>query len=182
MESNENFFISDTSLVQYTGPGGDVVVPEGIDELCQGAFQYRDDVTRVHLPNTVEVLGYEAFGGCYEMVDINLPDSIWKMQIYAFEGCANLREIELPKHLKFLGAGCFADCDALLSLTLPESIEFIGEHPWDPGLPIYATPDSYAWNWCIQNKVKVKDVATKSQGVEARPHKWWISHDQLAGE
>ena len=61
MYDQSDFIIEDGVLVEYTGHGGDVVVPEGV-EVVNSCF-YHLGVKRLVLPSTVKELGDELWLG-----------------------------------------------------------------------------------------------------------------------
>ncbi|MBR5960997.1 MAG: leucine-rich repeat protein [Clostridia bacterium] len=73
--SPDDFVIEGKTLVKYTGEGGEVTVPEGIEVLADEAFQ-STGVTKVNLPETVKELGHHCFYNCYALTEITLPASL----------------------------------------------------------------------------------------------------------
>ena len=49
MENIQDFVIRNSVLTKYTGPSGDVVVPEGVTEIGRSAFQGCENLT-IHAP------------------------------------------------------------------------------------------------------------------------------------
>ena len=58
---------------EYKGPGGDVVIPDGIREIQNGAFANRSDITSVWFPESLETIGEYAFLGCNGLTELRLP-------------------------------------------------------------------------------------------------------------
>ena len=50
MSENKDFVIENGVLKQYTGPGGDVVIPEGVTEVGRWAFNDCIGLTGVTIP------------------------------------------------------------------------------------------------------------------------------------
>ena len=53
MENNLEFIIKSAVLVHYCGPGGDVVIPEGVTEIGGNAFDGCTNLTNVTIPESV---------------------------------------------------------------------------------------------------------------------------------
>ena len=82
---------SEVTITNYTGAGGDVVVPDTIDGFpvtCIGdnAFCYCTGLTSITLGNSVTTIGYGAFAGCTGLTSITLPDGC-SIGEGAFKGC-----------------------------------------------------------------------------------------------
>ena len=59
MSNPSDFIIENGVLKKYVGPGGDVVIPEGVTEIRGAAFEGCKTVSRVSIPSSVEFMGYE---------------------------------------------------------------------------------------------------------------------------
>ena len=79
--ADNNFQIKGTTLVKYTGGGGEVTVPDGVTEIGEWAFQY-SPVTKVILPETLEEIRSYAFYSCAELEEITLPASLTNLEYY----------------------------------------------------------------------------------------------------
>ena len=67
-----DFVIENGVLTKYNGPGGEVVVPEGVTKIGNGAFSGCTNLTRVTLPVSVAEVGYRAFYGCSDLTQMSL--------------------------------------------------------------------------------------------------------------
>lgn len=61
---NKNFIIENDILVKYDGPGGDVVIPDGVAETRYDAFMGCTGLTSVKIPGSVTKIGNAAFEDC----------------------------------------------------------------------------------------------------------------------
>ena len=80
------------TITNYTGKGGDVVVPDTIDGLPvtaigDNAFCYCTGLTSITLPEGCTTIGYYAFSNCTKLTSITLPASLTTIEIGAFRGC-----------------------------------------------------------------------------------------------
>ena len=73
--TSSDFEINGTTLVKYRGNGGVVIVPDGITEIGEWAFDH-SAVTRVILPETLEEIRSYAFFECTKLEEITLPASL----------------------------------------------------------------------------------------------------------
>ena len=90
MNSSTDFIIENGVLSEYVGPGGDVVVPEGVAEIGAFAFRRCGELTGVTLPNGLTAIGDSAFEGKTGLTTITLPDTIEIIGKRAFANCTNL--------------------------------------------------------------------------------------------
>lgn len=96
-----DFVISNGVLMQYTGSGGDVVIPAGVTFLYHGAFSR-----------------------CAGLESVTIPDSVIKIGVGVFSDCANLRRVVFPeagkaaKELKYANIfDMFKSCPAMEELV-----------------------------------------------------------------
>lgn len=105
-------------------PKGDVIIPDGITEIGDGAFWRCYDLRSVTIPNTVTVIGREAFKECKKLKHIDLPSSLVAIGSSAFEDC-DLEFVKIPASIKRLGACIFSDCRHLKTIELPNTLQRI---------------------------------------------------------
>ena len=122
---------SEVTITNYTGAGGDVVVPDTIDGFpvtCIGdnAFCYCAGLTSITLPEGCTTIGYYAFSRCTSLTSITLPNSITTISVGAFQACTSLTSITLPNSITTIEERAFARCTVLTSITLPNSLITIG--------------------------------------------------------
>lgn len=78
-----------------------VVLPEGVVEISEGAFSF-SDITEIVLPSTLITIGDSGFRS------------------------TKLSKISLPQGLKTIGPNTFGWCESLSTLFIPSSVESIG--------------------------------------------------------
>ena len=92
---------------------------EGTTIICNSAFE-RCSLTSVTIPNSIKVIGKNAFQGCFDLAAIELPDDLLIIADYAFDMCHSVKSIVLPSSVKFMGCGAFCDMRGLSSLKVDE--------------------------------------------------------------
>ena len=148
------------SVFKYTGASEtDLVIPDefcGIEitEIMPCAFSHHDELQTVYLPNSIQIIGTEAFYGCPSLRHIRLSDNIHTIGVGAFAECVNLQDITLPIGLKVLNSDLFYHCRSLRNVVLPESIEIIRENAVRGAEQLLWEKDSvlYFGKWCISSK------------------------------
>ena len=118
MSNASDFVIENGVLKKYVGPGGDVVIPEGVMEIGEDAFCQsdhingytlvvpNDSISSVVLPNGLKKIGNQAFRGHASLTQIKFPDTLKTIESGAFWGCG-LEEIVIPKNITKIGADAF---------------------------------------------------------------------------
>ena len=92
----EDFVIENGVVKQYTGPGGDVMVPSGVTAIGEKAFQGNNSLRRVVIPEGVTRIEDNAFVDCRLMQVICLPKSLSEAGEHAFWRCCRLSYIVHP--------------------------------------------------------------------------------------
>ena len=96
-DAESDFEIDGTTLVKYTGNGGEVTVPDGIEVLGEWAFE-NTGVTKVTLPETLKKIDNYCFFGCKGLTEITLPASLEKLSdAQAFAYTSNLEAINVAE-------------------------------------------------------------------------------------
>ena len=128
MSNPSDFIIENGVLKKYNGPGGDVVVPDGVAEIgggYSGAFHFCSSLTSVTLPQGVTTIGSCAFHWCRNLKTVTLPDTLKKIGREAFIDCSELTGIALPEGLECIEEKTFSECRSLATVALPKSLKEI---------------------------------------------------------
>lgn len=96
-----SFNIEDGVLKGYRGPGGDVVIPDGVTAIGRNAFSGLTELTSVTIPGSVTEIGDRAFSGCTGLAEVTIPASVTEIDYCAFEGCTNLATAFVPSSTQF---------------------------------------------------------------------------------
>ena len=126
MRNTQDFEIENGILKKYTGPGGDVEIPESVTAIGDHAFQECRSLTNIVLPDSVTAIGGWAFMYCRSLTSIIIPDSVTAIGTRAFDGCSSLTSIVLPDSITAIGASAFNGCRSLTSIVIPDSVTAIG--------------------------------------------------------
>ena len=74
------------------------------------------NITSVHIPDSVTAIGFRAFSGCHRLMQVRLPARLSKLEDSVFENCSSLTRLALPQSLKTIGSYAFSGCTALSEL------------------------------------------------------------------
>ena len=135
-----------------SGDGSGVYkIPATVKEIYPYCFSYTEELTRVVIPDSIEVIPDHAF--YYSSItSVEIPDSVKLIDDYAFYG-ADLESLELPVGVEEIGDSAFQNLShwigsgiylphSLDSLSLPDGLLKIGDNAFDVNLTELEIPDS----------------------------------------
>ena len=123
--TNSNVFGANILSNEYVGGRGIIAFEGSVLEIGENAFCFCD-LTSIKIPNSVTIIGRDAFRYCSELVSIEIPNSVKSIGHYAFAGCTDLTSIEIPSSVESIGSCVFYACTGLTSLEIPDSVTSIG--------------------------------------------------------
>ena len=145
--AEDEFVVENGVLVDYKGPGGDVVIPEGVTQIKRWDPNWHAPVTSLTLPDSLVSIGDSAFRDCDQLtsvyfgsglqsigssafrrtgiVDLELPDSLTELGTYAFDSCPELRSVNTGNGLTEIIRNAFSNCPKLENLTIGSGIKII---------------------------------------------------------
>lgn len=121
-------------------------VVEGTTEIFDNAFAYCKQLTKIHLPMSLQRVGLNAFFGCENLTETTYAGDTysWFEIEFANDEASPLylgsafhidkitdTTIVLPDTVKKIPAGTFRNDDTLVSITLPENLTYIGEDAFE---------------------------------------------------
>ena len=124
---DDMYVTKDGTLLSYIGKAGVITVPQNVKIIGVGAFNYCGTLEKVVLPEGLVEIGESAFECCYDTNDIdkcweiNIPETVSVIGDFAF--CvANIDTITLPKNIQYIGNYALAS-SRIKTLILPEGMK-----------------------------------------------------------
>lgn len=114
---NEN---GEKVLVKCNLEEGTVVIPDDVVHIGKKAFENKERIEEVILPQNLKTIGNQAFARC-KNVRMVLPQGLTTIGIQAFFLCYRFNS-PLPQGLTSIGDGAFYCCD-LKEAVLPQGLE-----------------------------------------------------------
>jgi len=115
------------TITSYSGAAAELTIPaeiEGAEVVAIGvkALQNNENLTKVVLPESLQVINSYAFYNCKNLADVNFPDSITAINDSAFGDCTSLAVVDLPQSLAALGPYAFGGTP-IAEIEIPKSLE-----------------------------------------------------------
>ena len=109
-EREDHLVIRNDILLDGVLASGDVVVPDGVQEIAACAFYApasttandlsSSTMTSITIPDGVTTIGFRTFAGCTALNEITLPGGIESIEKGTFTGCTGLKKLVLPRNIK----------------------------------------------------------------------------------
>ena len=109
----------DKYLAAYNGKGGDVVIPDGIIWVAEGAFTASDKITSVTFPKSCIWADENAFRECGNLKKVVFEGDA-TIGISAFEYCTSLESVTIKGSIGFIGESAFRNCQSLKTVKIAQ--------------------------------------------------------------
>lgn len=105
--SGDFLIVGDGILLAYKGNSGFVEIPQGVKTIAPAVFSGHDEIQGVFLPDSLKVIGEEAFLNCSSLSDLQGGNFLKEIQDRAFQNTA-LRAVTLADTVESIGVGAFS--------------------------------------------------------------------------
>lgn len=122
LADQQGFVIVRDVLYQYFGPGGHVVIPEGVEKIAPMAFVGQKKVTGVTIPDSVKEIDESTFVGCKGMAD---RDGFVVFRNYLCSYHGNGKRVVVPNGVTEIDPS-FRGWEGMEELVIPNSVECVG--------------------------------------------------------
>jgi len=106
------------------GKTGTYDIPNGVTEVVAFAF-YHSRLSGITLPNTLTIMGQDAFAYCAELTVMTIPGSLSVVPYEAFYECKKLETLTLSEGVQDIRNGAFGKCVSLKTINLPSTLTII---------------------------------------------------------
>lgn len=103
-----------------------ITLPDSVEVIGKDAFNTCENLVRVKFPENLKIIEAGAFEWCESLSSVALPDGVTEIGYKAFNGCISLSSVKLSEALQFIGERAFNGCSKLFSIDLPQSVTYIG--------------------------------------------------------
>lgn len=91
----------------------DIVIPEGVTIIAEGAFSSKSNLVSVVVSEGVREIGQSAFSWCTSLESVTLPQSLRVIAYDAFGYLSSLASITLPDHIDSIASNAFYSTSAV---------------------------------------------------------------------
>ena len=109
--------IINNMLVNYHSASGDVVIPDNVTKICEGAFADCSKLESVIIPDGVTEIGSAAFAHCSNLKSIVIPNGVTEISAQTFYCCSRLKSATIPDSVTKVGKEAFHQCQRLKNIT-----------------------------------------------------------------
>ncbi len=124
--------------------------------------------TEYAIPDSVTVIGKDAFYCCRRLNTVIIPDSVTEIGDGAFNECKSLNTVSIPDSVTSIGEYAFSGCDALTGITIPASVTSLANSfdnytplrsiTVDPENPVYCSVDGVVFSRDMTKLVRVPEA------------------------
>ncbi len=105
-----------------------IILPESVDSIGYQAFGSNHELKYVKMPSSLTYIGQGAFYHCEQLSSIRIPEGVSVLPINAFVYCQKLADVVLPSTLDTIQSSAFSQCLALPHITLPSGVKFLDDN------------------------------------------------------
>ena len=113
-------------LIDGANAEGDVVIPDTVTVIDDGAFFRNEKILTVQMPDTVTKAGADVFYECTNLKSVSVSNNLEKISAWMFARCSSLTSVNIPESVTEIEVGAFNGCTELEALNIPETVESIG--------------------------------------------------------
>ncbi len=151
----DGFIIDGTTLTGYTGPGGDITIPDDVETIGISVFKDNKNITWVTFSTSVTTIGDYAFQGCSKVLGVSLNAGLTTIGQQAFAGVSfggsiqidYTNRLRIPATVTQIGSGAFMNSEYL------QEVEFLdpAASESNPNTTLATDIDKHYMQYAFQN-------------------------------
>lgn len=127
LSENNLVIVGNNVLIDGTSATGDVVIPNEVTSISEGAFLSNKNITSVVIPANVKEIPRTAFSSCASLNSVIFEENsqLEKIGESAFTYCNNLKNISIPEGVVTIEGEAFSST-GLVSINIPSTVQLFG--------------------------------------------------------
>lgn len=125
--SASDFVIEAGKLVKYRGLEKNVAIPDTVEVIGKDAFEQNKNIELVVIPSSVKRIEPYSFWWCDNLHTVAIGTGLKEIGDYAFAGCTGLQQMTVPKSVTSIGINAFSDCVNMKTISIPAETRNIHE-------------------------------------------------------
>ena len=105
-----------------------LIIPNSVTSIGEGAFARCSSLTSVEIPNSVTSIGSSAFSDCNNITSVTISNSVTSIGSKAFANCNKLTTVNIPNTITNIEQELFSGCSKLTAILIPSSVTNIGTY------------------------------------------------------
>ena len=118
-------YLGDYLVKARTSKKGHCNIKAGTRIIVDSAFSKCNNITSVFVPDSVLLIGQNAFDTCVKLESITISEGVKAIDKFAFYKCNSLIEVAIPDSVIALGYGVFSNCKRLKIVDLSANLKGI---------------------------------------------------------
>ena len=102
-----------------------------VTNIGENAFNNRNDLTSIIIPDSVTTIGSNAFSGCSSLISVIIGNSVTNIGNDAFSNCTSFVSLVIPYSVMTIGDSAFSGCSGLTSIIIPNLNTTIVDNAFD---------------------------------------------------
>ena len=108
---------------------GGLVIPSGVTEIGNDAFERNDYLRTITISSTVTRIGNYAFYSCGNVNSLSIQNGVKEIGKLAFASMSGIRTLNIPSSVLSIGERAFSGCRNL-TITINKAQDSISGSPW----------------------------------------------------
>lgn len=162
------------NIVDYIGSESKLIIPSEIDGyrivgIDEYAFTCNKYINEVIIPEGVETIAEGAFKACNNLTSVSMPKSLVRINDRAFMFTA-LKSVDIPENVRTIGRCAFQSCKKLTTAKFGKNIKIIGYNAFSDSLnTIIGYTNTAAYNYAKKSNVNFRSLGNIQETDETTP-------------
>lgn len=98
-----------------------IVIPDSVTVIGNNAFQGAKSLKKITLSKALEIMGKAMFKDCVALTSVKIPATVKNIPVDAFLNCKSLVKVDLGS-VETIAKYAFSNCEKLITIELPQTL------------------------------------------------------------